>query len=134
VASISSLAPNISVSNKTLDRQHMTVLRLSTQTLNLAVVDGKDNFRKFNKHLYEFHLRVLDHFYTEEDFLLRHDYPDFEAHVAEHSQYVERLSSLFFDVSNGVIDRGGLQYCLSDWITNHLIESDMKYEALLRRR
>jgi hemerythrin-like metal-binding protein len=130
---ISKLDPSISVANKTLDRQHLTVLNLSQLTLSLGIADRKENFKKFNKNLYEFHLRILDHFYTEEEILARHHFQNIAEHIAEHNQYIERLSYLFFDTSNGVIDQPRLKYCLSDWLSRHLLESDMQYGELLRK-
>jgi len=130
---LSTIDPTISVANKTLDRQHLTVLNLSELTLNLGCGDRKENFKKFNKNLYEFHLRMLDHFYTEEEILASHGFPNIAEHIAEHNQYIERLSYLFFDASNGVIDHARLKYCLSDWLSRHLLESDMQYGELLRR-
>jgi hemerythrin-like metal-binding protein len=129
---ISSLDPQFSVSNKTLDRQHLTILNLRSSALEFFYDDKVGDLKKFTKNLYELHSRILDHFYTEEDILLKHGYANLEEHILEHSSYTEKLSYLFFDVSNGVIDKPNMEFCLLDWVPSHLAEWDMEYGHFLQ--
>ena len=68
------------------------------------------------------------HFSTEEAYMQRANYPDYESHKEEHAKFVEKAQDL-----KSRLDAGGLVLTLEvtnflkTWIIDHVLETDKKY-------
>jgi len=65
------------------------------------------------------------HFVHEEQLMLRHAYPHFEQHKAQHDELIRKALEFQRDVAAQriVLSAGMLQF-LKDWLTVHIRESD----------
>ncbi len=70
------------------------------------------------------------HFATEENFMIQHHYPEYEAHIKEHNVLRERTMDLFeqFGKNNDLPSIAVMMF-LKDWLQNHILASDLRYAA-----
>jgi len=72
------------------------------------------------------------HFKSEEILFHQFNFPDSEKHIGEHTKFVEEVLSFKEDYDNGLsmvtIEVIGF---LKDWLTNHILISDMGYKSFL---
>lgn len=75
------------------------------------------------------------HFRTEEEYFSRADYPDAQAHAAEHRKFVERVMTFVCEYKEG---RAALTLellaFLGDWLTHHVKKSDLAYAPFLKAK
>lgn len=78
-------------------------------------------------------LCVRSHFESEENFLLANNYPDYDAHKAEHTLLLERLMRFEkrFNTENKLFTENMLLY-LKDWLVRHIILHDCKFGSYFR--
>lgn len=74
---------------------------------------------------------VTVHFSTEEDLLRQHGFPDLDAHIAEHREFVLRLDALL-DENLRHDNSDAIVAFFETWLTNHLCQSDMVYVPYLK--
>lgn len=117
----------------TLDNQHMGLVRLLNElydamnknTTNVAV----------GKIIGELLDYTLIHFHTEEQLLKHHNYPDFESHKQEHENLATKAKSYHEQYKSGDHNIAyDLMEFLSDWIINHILDTDKKYSSYLKAR
>jgi hemerythrin len=72
------------------------------------------------------------HFAHEEALFLHFDYPDLQAHQAEHEDLAQQARMLAEKLHDGQKDvsLATLKF-MSDWLTDHILGSDMKYASFL---
>lgn len=75
------------------------------------------------------------HFAHEEALFLHFDYPHTQAHLAEHETLTEQAKLLSERLQEGQKDvmLATLKF-LSDWLTDHILGSDMRYASFLREK
>lgn len=74
------------------------------------------------------------HFAVEESLMRLFDYPDYEAHKAEHEQLIKELK----DLQGRMAESGHsvtfqLLHFLKLWLTKHIMESDQEYTQFFLR-
>ncbi|MBP1907915.1 bacteriohemerythrin [Methanolobus bombayensis] len=71
------------------------------------------------------------HFSTEEKYMKRFAYQDYEQHKMEHEKFVEKVLAFKKDYENG---KAGISYeilnFLKDWLVGHIQGTDKKYASL----
>ncbi|WP_321429561.1 bacteriohemerythrin [uncultured Methanolobus sp.] len=71
------------------------------------------------------------HFTTEEKYMKRFAYPDYEEHKMEHEKFVEKVLSFKKEYEN---EKAGISYeilnFLKDWLVGHIQLTDKKYASL----
>ncbi len=72
------------------------------------------------------------HFVHEEQRLLAANYPDSEAHIAQHSKLLAELQDMVNRHQQGAVSSLVLLGFLKDWLVWHLQQSDRKYVAHIR--
>jgi hemerythrin-like metal-binding protein len=72
------------------------------------------------------------HFATEEELMLKYEYPDYRAHLAEHKLLLAQLQTLAaaIDENSGVGFRSDADIA-DDWVSKHLLERDMELGRFL---
>ena len=121
-----------SVDNATLDKQHQKLLEFCSQLADCVDDDGPGSSERFHMLLNDVGDYAFQHFQTEEAFLSQHNYPQLAAHKAEHMRLLSQLSQCFFAAGRGVLDRAGLYRILSEWLSAHMLGSDMQYRDFLQ--
>jgi hemerythrin-like metal-binding protein len=71
------------------------------------------------------------HFAAEEDYLRQIAYPQLAAHQREHAAFTTRVMEFIDATRHGRQDRQAIHGFLLDWLTSHILESDMQYRAFL---
>jgi len=78
---------------------------------------------------------VVVHFTAEEKYMERYGYPELEEHRAIHRSLMEKTYQLHKDFEAGrpVLTEDLLVF-LKEWITEHILKTDLKYKDFLGRR
>jgi hemerythrin-like metal-binding protein len=68
------------------------------------------------------------HFSTEETLFRNHGYPQAQAHKQEHDELTDKAVALQREVSSGraTLTLPTMNF-LRDWLTNHILKTDMAY-------
>ena len=124
--------PSYSVGNATLDKQHRKLLELCSQIADCVDDDGPDSSERFHRILNDVGDYTFQHFQSEEAFLSKHNYPQFAAHKREHMRFLSQLSRFLFATNEGQLDKAGLHRILSEWLSAHMLGSDMQYRDFIQ--
>jgi hemerythrin len=74
------------------------------------------------------------HFVDEEFILTQFNFPDSEAHFAEHSDLLQEATEFLRNYEAGNLSALVLLNSLKAWLINHIKNSDRKYTSFLRRQ
>ncbi len=76
---------------------------------------------------------AIDHFKREEVLMQNNDYPDTEAHTAEHHRIVTELQSLLgiYEKNPSAEVSGEIVEALAAWVNVHILKTDMQYRPFL---
>jgi len=121
-----------SVNAPGIDAQHQKLFDL-INSLHVAMIQGK------GKEVLE---QILDglvdytkvHFAAEELLLEKINYPDLQAHVAEHDAFIRKAYALQTDYRNGKVALTlPVMEFLKDWLLNHILKTDKKYMPFVNK-
>ncbi|HEX5698819.1 MAG TPA: hemerythrin domain-containing protein [Rhodoferax sp.] len=73
-------------------------------------------------------------FILEEALMRRLDYPDLEAHAAQHQTLLDRLIGRSMDVGKGYMNKPAIAALMRDWCERHVPEEDAKLGQFLASR
>jgi len=116
----------LSVRNDMIDTQHRELFRIindfyqkiAFQPAREVMIEVIDRLEKY----------VHEHFNFEEYKLKMTNYPELEAHVKEHKEYIEKVSDFRKRFEEGrLLLTLEVASFIKDWITNHIKISDKKY-------
>jgi hemerythrin len=73
------------------------------------------------------------HFAAEEQWLKEHDYPEFEGHRGEHSEFTKYISDVCKDhaLNKNELSMEVLTF-LYNWLIQHILESDVAYSRFIQ--
>ncbi len=115
-----------------IDEQHHRLFVLVNR-LHQAVVDGAEQ-STIGEILDELIDYTVNHFDTEEKIFKENNYPEYEVHKQQHddltAQVVELQSK--FREGSATISFEVLDF-LSEWLTNHTLDSDRKYVLFMNQ-
>jgi len=79
--------------------------------------------------------RALAHFQREEMMMRKNEYPDFEAHAAEHQKIIDELQALYAAYQDHPSAQVSAEIVslLSAWLDEHVLESDMRYRPYMAK-
>jgi hemerythrin len=121
----------LSVGVDLIDAQHQKLLSIAND-LHEAMLEhrAKQVLGQIFIDLIEY---THTHFATEERFFVEFDYPDQDAHMAEHRALSSRVQELKseFDAGNTAVTLEVMRF-LKAWITEHLAGEDLKFAPFLR--
>lgn len=126
---------SFSVQNDELDSQHKSLIRMYNE-LNASLICGspEDAFHTKQMILDALIAYTLLHFATEEDYLRRIEFPEYDEHCQEHSFFSQKILNINKDIqSNKIILTTSLIRILRDWITEHLITKDQEFAQFARQ-
>lgn len=125
--------PELSVGFPRLDEQHKNII--NTFNTLLAVPDASVDSETISDTLTRLVRYASEHFRDEECLMEQAAYPAIEEHKREHRQFREKIVQYCMATSIGVriVPRDLLAY-LHDWLTQHMLEQDMKYKLFLAAR
>ncbi|MEO5360898.1 MAG: bacteriohemerythrin [Nitrospirota bacterium] len=120
-----------------IDNQHKEIFARISSLINLDIEN-----MEFEKREVELHkvLRflggyVIDHFKTEEEFMTRYHYPNYDDHKKEHMEFLKSYSALvrMFE-KDGATDLivTATQNQAVDWLVKHIKDTDQKMAYFLK--
>mgnify|MGYP001552270672 CR=1 FL=1 len=73
---------------------------------------------------------TVSHFKNEERLMLKFDFPEYKDHKKEHDDLLEEVSAFYEDFQAGKQSFSlELLSFLDNWVTNHILTTDMKYKT-----
>ena len=78
---------------------------------------------------------TVEHFRSEEEIMLKYNYPDYAEHKKDHDDFVASVLELEASIQNQgatVVTTLKLNRTLTDWLLSHISKSDMKIGQFLR--
>jgi hemerythrin-like metal-binding protein len=117
---------NLSVKVSSIDAQHKKLFELindfydniqnrSNDESILCLINGMKQYTQ-------------THFTTEEKYMEKYNYPDYDTHKSEHNKFIEKVSAIEEKYKNGkLILSFEITGLLKDWLKNHIQIEDKKY-------
>lgn len=124
----------LSVGVRSIDDQHKKLVVLLNQLHDGMIAGkGKDVLAVVLKGLIDY---TTTHFKYEEDLFSRSGYPDAAAHKKEHADLVRRVLEIqkAYDEKGPAALTIQVMNFLKDWLTAHILGSDMKYAPHLAEK
>ncbi len=117
----------------TIDQQHKTLLDIGNRISSLIQEheEGDDNYEDIFNVVEELKSYTIYHFDTEEELLVKHDYPDYDNHKKEHDDFINYIES----VDLAAVDDAQKQFLtellekLIKWVFNHILNTDYLYKG-----
>ncbi len=127
--------PDLEIGVPIIDSQHRRYFDCVAETLRHAGSGGDaENFRDALDFVRDY---TVLHFDSEQDIMRFHQYPDFEAHLAQHQYFSRRLDEL----ADAFESRGlspelenTLYGLLIEWFVRHIRRVDTRLAAFLEGR
>jgi hemerythrin-like metal-binding protein len=121
-----------SIGVREIDSQHKKLVEIINDVIK-AINSGNDN-KKIMNVLNSLADYTVSHFATEEELMMKYEYPEFNAHKDEHEKlvneikifrndYIQEKVSLSIDIAN----------YLKDWLINHIMDTDKKLGEFLNK-
>lgn len=110
-----------------VDRQHKKLLSIGRKLMTLIrTTDIIENFEEIKLIMNELRLYTIEHFSREEQFMKENGYPDLTSHAMEHEFLRKKLKQIYKleQPDHETIIR--LIAFVSDWISGHILITDMK--------
>jgi len=121
-----------SVGISIIDAEHKELIRIMNEAIVAKQHD--DNVDEISKLLKEMTVYALNHFSTEESFMAKFNYAEFQYHKEEHHDfsnkavaYCNRVIEGDYHIANEI-----LEY-LKQWLVNHILITDKKYIKCFRK-
>jgi hemerythrin len=119
-----------SVKIDTIDKQHKKLFKM--------VNDFYDNINKrptneiILKLIHDMKMYTVMHFSTEESYMKRYKYPNYEIHKKEHDEFIDKVITLEERLKNGIpVLSFEITNFLKNWIKEHIQKTDMQYSDFL---
>lgn len=125
---------NYSVNIAEIDEQHKKLFEIGDRVYGIVLLDDEyDHYDEIVEIIEELRDYTIYHFDYEERMLERYGYDELEFQHFQHSFFVKRLEKIVskdIDEDQKETIRDIVEF-LADWITNHILQSDMKYSQFL---
>jgi hemerythrin len=110
-----------------IDEQHKELIRL-TNKLYESCMKGRDISRTVFLETIRNAVKYIDyHFTTEKNIMIRVNYPEFEAHQQQHTEFIREVLHEVEDFTNGKpFSPNNFVHYLKDWILSHIAVTDHK--------
>ena len=118
---------------KEMDMQHRELVRIISD-LQQAVRDGEGKERLGD--ILGSLLSYTDkHFAAEEKLMRKHGYPGYNEHKSKHIKMRAKVQSLIRDYNSGRVTMSfSVLTFLQDWLSKHILGTDMKYATYLNKK
>ena len=124
---------SLSVKIMDIDKQHRELFRIINE-LHEAMKTGKAK-TVLNDILNRLIGYTKSHFKMEERLFILHKYPDTEAHLTQHENFVKKVSEFKEKFDNGSTSMSiEIIRFLSEWVENHIATVDQKYSEYLNSK
>ncbi len=121
-----------SVGHERIDHEHQVFLDL-IKNASLAEYESAPRERILRL-LMEVRKYAEFHFYSEENIMIDHRYPELDRHRGEHEVLLAKLDESIQDYREGTISLGKLVEFLFQWFALHTAGSDKQLTAFIGKR
>jgi hemerythrin len=78
---------------------------------------------------------VNTHFKTEEDYMVKYSYPEYEAHRYEHEKLTDEIKRFYEDFNAGrALLTIQIMNFLRNWLMDHIVVKDKKFGKFLNEK
>ncbi|MBU5592864.1 bacteriohemerythrin [Clostridium sp. MSJ-4] len=128
-----------SVNIKEIDDQHKELFKIGNKLSSyIKGYDSlEDHYDEIKEVFKELKYYTIYHFRYEEELMRANGYEDIGAHKAQHDAFIDKLVQLesggdiYINQKNAMINT--LSFLL-DWISNHILKTDMRYKPILNEK
>lgn len=117
-----------------VDNQHKKIFSKASEIFQMDIQTDLNTIKK----AFEFLMGYTNsHFYEEEQMMMKNNYVNFIEHRNQHNYLVEKLYTLYLDISdNGVSEEllSKLKILIIDWLSNHINVSDKEFISLYKNK
>lgn len=120
-----------------IDKQHRQLLKIGSRIMDLAdAKEGVDNYDAIVEVLQELKEYTVYHFGYEEEIMQRLEYEHYSSHKFEHYFVIKKIQKFEKEDLDEKQSETILKLVefISDWISNHILQEDMKYKSLFISR
>jgi hemerythrin len=114
---------------KTIDDQHRQLVALVNELHDAATAPAQDC--PGPELVARLKAYASEHFHIEEGYMQAFAYPEFEAHQKEHEGFCAAVKCLEDGCAGGSAHPAELLEFLKSWLTNHILDVDMKMGRFL---
>lgn len=121
-----SWSEELSVNIDSMDNQHKKLIELISDFYeNIKKRSIDENISKLIKGMKDY---TLIHFTTEEKYMKKYNYPEYQSHKNEHEKFVAKVNEIEKKFNSGkMVLTFEITNFLKEWVTNHILEVDKKY-------
>ncbi len=116
-----------------IDDQHENLFKVINQLHESLNQNGEEKDQKpvLNSFL-EF---IMLHYATEEQWMRKYDYPDYEDHKSKHQEYVLEIKQLVrkYKKENSELPAKDILLSLAGWHSKHIIDYDKKFGRFVKK-
>ncbi len=115
-----------------IDEQHKKLFGIINKTIYAK--EHSDDTEELKEVLEEMTNYALEHFGTEEAYMLEFNYPEYKHHNEEHYDFITKTIAYFDRVVNGDyhISNELLEY-LKQWLVDHIQVTDRQYISCFKK-
>ena len=114
-----------------IDTQHKIFIQKINNLHKLIVSKGNQDEK--NVIINEFIQYSEYHFETEEKLMNKYKYPQSEAHVKRHEEYIRKVDKMKKDAENGTFFNIKAFIFLKNWLITHIMKEDKGYGKYLKK-
>ncbi|MFP4366254.1 MAG: bacteriohemerythrin [Bacteroidales bacterium] len=117
---------NLSVKISSIDDQHKKLVEMiNVFYQNIKDNSGNDQISKLVRGMKDY---TRQHFSTEENYMRKFNYPDYDAHKKEHDMFITKVNELEDKLNQGkMVLSFEITKFLKEWVKNHIQGTDKKY-------
>lgn len=125
---------SFAVGHAKIDKQHFELFTNSIKLLN-AIEHGKGT-TEIESIIVFLNNYVIEHFETEEKYLLDNNYPFLDHQIGQHANFIKSFELLKNEILSNkkskIFLMFRIQTLLVDWVVNHTIKEDKHYEKYIK--
>ena len=122
---------SLETGNPVVDGQHKNLFKMIND-LNASIEEGRSNY-VLAETIEKLSVYITIHFNTEQDLMVKHFYPDYQIHKQAHTDLKEQAAKLIKLFGLKKVDlTATISQFLSDWLQNHIKETDVKFIEWLK--
>ncbi len=110
-----------------LDSQHKRLLMIINDLYNYMKSNTQPDELYIESLLNELIKFALYHFSTEERYMIRYRYPDYDTHKKEHELLTNKVKEYYVKYKQSEVDLDEILNFLVEWFTQHATGVDSKY-------
>jgi hemerythrin len=122
-----------SVGVREIDEQHKRLVAMVNDIhVALAAGKGKDILGEILEKLIAY---TQSHFVSEEALMAKYDYADLPSHKVAHVKMTKKVLELYKEFAQSDVKHSiEVARFLQQWLNKHILETDMKYSSLLKKK